>query len=150
MTATPATAPWEERLRLAGRRVTRQRLVILEAVTRQPHSTAEELHRLAATALPGMALPTTHTVVNDLTDSGLLRRVEVPMSPARYEPDVGDNHHHAHCIRCGRIEDVECAVGHAPCLTPQNAHGMTMLVAEVLYRGICAECAASQAGSPAP
>lgn len=140
MPVPPLQSP-AERLSQHGLKVTRQRLAVLEAAAQRPHGTAEDLHRAAVRIVTGLALPTTHAVLNDLTMAGLLRRVEVPLSPARYEPESGDNHHHAHCLRCGRIEDVACAVGHAPCLTPQNDHGMTMLVAEVLYRGICAECA---------
>ena len=41
------------------------------------------------------------------------------------------------------MEDVECAVGHAPCLTPhwdENAKPMTIQIADVLYQGICQDC----------
>ena len=29
-----------------------------------------------------------------------------------------DNHHHLICSECGAVQDVDCAVGPAPCLTP--------------------------------
>lgn len=133
---------WADALRAAGRRVTRQRLVVLNSAALRPHGTVDELHKVAIGALPELKLTTTHAVVNDLTDAGLLRRIDVPHSSSRYETELGDNHHHAQCVRCGRLEDVPCSVGHAPCLTPSDSHGMTILVAEVLYRGVCAECAA--------
>lgn len=136
---------WSAALRHAGRRVTRQRLAVMAAATAHPHGTTDALHTAAQQAAPELALATTHTIVNDLTAAGLLRRIDLPHSPARYEAELGDNHHHAQCIRCGRIEDVTCAVGHAPCLTPSDSHGMRILVAEVLYRGICAQCAAAEA-----
>jgi Fur family ferric uptake transcriptional regulator len=135
-------ATWAAALRRTGRRVTGQRLAVMRAASDHHHATAEELHRKTLGDYPTMALATVHAIVNDLTEAGLLRRIEVPQSPALYEPDAGDNHHHAQCVRCGRIEDVECAVGHAPCLTPSNTHGMKIEVAEVLYRGVCADCAA--------
>jgi Fur family ferric uptake transcriptional regulator len=77
----------------------------------------------------------------------MLRRFEPPHSPALYETRVGDNHHHAICISCGRVEDVECAVGHAPCLTPhwdKNARPMTIQIADVMYQGICQDCQRAQ------
>lgn len=141
---------WAEALRRSGRRVTKQRLAVMRAADAHHHFTAEELHRVAREAIPELALATTHVVLGDLTDAGLLRRVDVPHSPARFEPELGDNHHHAQCVKCGRIEDVPCSVGHSPCLTPSDDHGMNILVAEVLYRGVCAACAAPDEASNAP
>jgi Fur family ferric uptake transcriptional regulator len=45
------------------------------------------------------------------------------------------------------VEDVECAVGHAPCLTPHwdaDAKPMTIQIADVLYQGICQDCQRTQ------
>lgn len=136
---------WSDALRRTGRRVTRQRMAIMAAAVAHPHATTDTLHHEAQRSVPDLALATAHTVVNDLSAAGLLRRIDLPHSPARYEPDLGDNHHHAQCVRCGRVEDVPCAVGHTPCLAPSDSHGMRILVAEVLFRGICAECAAADA-----
>ena len=75
------------------------------------------------------------------------RPVRTPALPALYETRVGDNHHHAICISCGRVEDVECAVGHAPCLTPHWDEGtqpMTIQIADVMYQGICGDCQRAQ------
>ena len=57
-----------------------------------------------------------------------------------YETRTGDNHHHAFCVRCGKVEDVDCAVGSAPCLTPSDFHGMALFSADVLYQGVCTDC----------
>jgi Fur family ferric uptake transcriptional regulator len=64
-------------------------------------------------------------------------------SVARYESRVADNHHHVVCRRCGTIADVDCAVGHAPCLTPSDDHGFRIDEAEVTYWGLCPDCAAA-------
>lgn len=61
-------------------------------------------------------------------------------SPARFELRVGDNHHHLICRSCGRIEDVDCAVGAAPCLDPIEDSGFTVDEAEVTWWGRCADC----------
>ena len=61
---------------------------------------------------------------------------------ARYETRVGDNHHHVVCRSCGAIADVDCAVGHAPCLTASDDEGFTIDEAEVVYWGLCPRCAA--------
>ena len=68
--------------------------------------------------------------------------IEPAGSVARYESRVGDNPHHAVCRSCDAIADVECAVGHAPCLTASDGHGFVVDEAEVVYWGTCPDCAA--------
>lgn len=135
-------ARWAEPLRAAGRRVTKQRVAVLDCATRHPHSTADELHRHAQQEIPGIALGTVHTVVNDLASSGLLRRLDVPHAGARYETRIAD-HHHAVCTQCGLVEDVALPTTAPACLDPNIVRGMKISVAEVLYHGTCAKCAAS-------
>ncbi|MCQ1985624.1 MULTISPECIES: Fur family transcriptional regulator [unclassified Arthrobacter] len=141
--AEETTARWSDELRAHGRRVTKQRLAVLRAVDSAPHSVADDVAAGVRRELPDISLQSVYVILADLTETGLLRKIETPDSPARYETRVNDNHHHAICIECGRIEDVDCAVGHAPCLTPGNTHGMTIQIADVLYRGICTDCAAA-------
>ncbi|MBO9704604.1 MAG: transcriptional repressor [Arthrobacter sp.] len=147
-TALPDRASaWSEQLRTAGRRVTKQRLAVLAAIDTHPHSTAENILDLARRELPGLSAQSVYVVLGDLTELGMLRRFEPPHSPALYETRTGDNHHHAICTRCGRIEDVDCAVGHAPCLHPhwnEDQQPMSIQIADVLYQGICQDCLAAE------
>lgn len=69
-----------------------------------------------------------------------MRKIEPQGSVARYEARVGDNHHHVVCRSCGAIADVDCAVGHAPCLDASDDHGFVIDEAEVIYWGSCPEC----------
>ncbi|QTV79410.1 Fur family transcriptional regulator [Microbacterium sp. NIBRBAC000506063] len=131
----------EERLRSAGLRVTAQRVAVLDALARQPHAPAEALHAGLRERVPGIALPTVHGIVNDLTAAGIVRRVSLPdVGRALYEIEADDNHHHVQCVSCGRVEDVPCAVGAAPCLHPSHDHGMRVIEASVTYRAICQQC----------
>lgn len=135
-----ATTSWESALRSCGRRVTKQRLSVLSAAHSAPHQDAEHIWRAAQTKLPELTLQSVYTVLSDLTALGLLRKIEPISGPARYETRVGDNHHHAVCTVCCRIEDIDCSVGHAPCLHPSGS-SMAIYQAEVTFRGICADCA---------
>ena len=134
------------RLRDRGLRVTRQRLAVLGALESHPHSSADAVAEYVRGELPELSVQSVYSVLNDMTALGLLRRFSPPHSPALYETRVGDNHHHAVCTVCGRVEDVDCAVGHAPCLTPSDSHGMTIQIADVLYQGICKDCAERSPG----
>ena len=142
MTTTEATAV-RDSLRAAGLRATDQRMAVLQSLETHPHADAAGIFASVVTVLPDTSLQAVYGVLGALTDAGLVRRIDPAGSPARYELRVGDNHHHIVCSRCGAIGDVDCAVGHAPCLTPAETSGFTLTTAEVTYWGLCPDCAAS-------
>jgi Fur family ferric uptake transcriptional regulator len=128
-------------LQSAGLRATRPRIAALSCLARRSHVSADDVCARVRAALPGTSLQTIYNVLGDLTAAGLLRRIEPPGSSARYERRVGDNHHHLVCRRCGAIEDIDCTVGQAPCLTVATTHGYTIDEAEVTFWGVCPACA---------
>ncbi len=131
-------------LRAAELRVTRPRLSVLAAVHARPHADTDEVIAAVRADLGAVSHQAVYDVLRALTTAGLLRRIQPPGSPARYEARVGDNHHHVVCRSCGAIADVDCAVGDAPCLTPSHDHGFAIDEAEVVYRGLCPACAAAR------
>jgi Fur family ferric uptake transcriptional regulator len=82
-----------------------------------------------------------HNALAALTEAGLLRRIEPAGSAALYELHENDNHHHLVCNRCRTVVDVECAVGHSPCLSPADSSGFQISTAEVTFWGLCQDCA---------
>ena len=131
-------------LRQAGLRVTSPRLAVLDVVAGRPHIAAEDVASLVRERLGAVSTQTVYDALRVCTEVGLMRRIEPAGSPARYERRAGDNHHHLVCRHCGRIEDVECAVGHAPCLSADRDHGFHIDEAEVTYWGACPECRTKQ------
>ena len=131
-------------LRGADLRVTRPRLAVLDAVLAHPHADTDTVIRAARGELPDVSHQAVYDVLRALTDSGLVRRIQPAGSVARYEARVGDNHHHVVCRSCGAIADVDCAVGHAPCLTASDDHGFTLDEAEVVYWGTCPACSTAR------
>ncbi|GIV58485.1 MAG: transcriptional repressor [Bacteroidetes bacterium] len=129
-------------LRRHGLHVTAQRLAVLRAVARHPHSTADAVYEAARAELGAVSRQAIYDALNTLAEKGLLRRIQPMGSPARYEDRVGDNHHHLICRVCGRVVDVDCAVGEAPCLTPADDAGYEIDEAEVIYWGRCPSCRA--------
>ena len=128
-------------LRGAALRVTRPRVAVLTAVYAHPHADTDSLIGAVRNELPDVSHQAVYDSLHTLTAAGLVRRIQPLGSVARYESRVGDNHHHAVCRSCGAIADVDCAVGHAPCLTASDDHGFVLDEAEVIYWGLCAECA---------
>jgi Fur family ferric uptake transcriptional regulator len=131
-------------LREAGLRVTRPRLALLSAVAELPHADTDSLIGAVRRQLPGVSHQAVYDCLRALTEVGLLRRIQPHGSVARYEARVGDNHHHVVCRSCGVIADVDCAVGHTPCLTASDAGGFQIDEAEVIYWGRCPDCSAAQ------
>jgi Fur family transcriptional regulator, stress-responsive regulator len=129
-------------LRRHGVQVTAQRLAVLRAVSGRPHITAEAVAEVAKGEIGAISRQSVYDALGVLVDKGIIRRIQPVGSPARYEDRVGDNHHHLICRACGRLVDIDCAVGSAPCLTAADANGFEIDEAEVIYWGRCPECAA--------
>lgn len=136
------TPDWTKALHDAGLRVTQQRLAVLDELRRAPHAEADELVRRLRPRLGAVSAQTVYGVVAALEEAGLVRRIDLPGHAWRYETRVADNHHHLVCRACGRVQDVDCVVGAAPCLAPSDTHGFTIEAADVVFSGLCAACAA--------
>jgi Fur family transcriptional regulator, stress-responsive regulator len=130
-------------LRRNGMQVTAQRLAVLRAVSDRPHRTADDIYNVVRAEIGAISRQAVYDALAALTDKRLLRRIQPAGSPARYEDRVGDNHHHLICRACGRMVDVDCAVGDTPCLTAADDWGYEVDEAEVIYWGRCPECAAA-------
>ncbi|NEA97653.1 Fur family transcriptional regulator [Streptomyces sp. SID13726] len=136
-----------EELRGAGLRVTAARVALLETVRAGDHLAADAVATGVRDRLGHISLQAVYEALHSLTTAGLVRRIEPPGSPARYEGRVGDNHHHLVCRSCGAVVDVDCAVGHAPCLTASDDSGFSIDEAEVIYWGLCPACSPQAVGS---
>src|SRR5207302_9452075 len=112
-------------------------------VAGRPHSTADDIDKLVRAELGAVSRQAVYDSLGTLTEKGLLRRIQPARSPARYEGRVGDNHHHLICRTCGRMVDVDCAVGYTPCLTALDDSGYEIDEAEVIYWGRCPDCVAT-------
>ena len=137
------TPEYRTMLQSANLRVTRPRLAVMHAVSDHPHAETDTIIRASRELVPDISHQTVYDALNALTAAGLVRRIQPTGSLARYEARVGDNHHHVVCRSCGVIADVDCAVGEAPCLTASNDLGFAIDEAEVIYWGLCPDCAAS-------
>ena len=129
-------------LRQRGIQVTAQRLAVLRAVSAEPHITADAVAEAVRSEIGAISIQSVYDALSVLVSEGLLRRIQPAGSPARFEDRVGDNHHHLICRVCGRVVDVDCVVGKAPCLTAHDDNGYQIDEAEVAYWGRCPDCLA--------
>lgn len=127
-------------LRERGLQITAQRLAVMNAVAAQPHITADAVADVVRARIGAISLQSVYDALGLLVSEGLVRRIQPAGSPARFEARVGDNHHHLICRDCGRVVDVDCATGSAPCLAPIAHQGYEIDEAEVAYWGRCPDC----------
>ena len=132
-------------LREHGLQVTAQRLAVMRLVARCPHATADEIAEGVRSEIGSISKQAVYDALGVLSEKGLVRRIQPAGSVARYEDRVGDNHHHLICRMCGKVVDVDCAVGTSPCLTASDAAGFRIEEAEVIYWGTCPGCLATSA-----
>jgi len=139
------TTDFTAMLRAASLHVTRPRLAVLATVHEHSHVDTETVIGHVRADLGTVSHQAVYDVLRALTDAGLVRRIQPAGSTARYEARTGDNHHHIVCRSCGAIADVDCAVGHTPCLTASDDQGFSVDEAEVVYWGSCPDCTAAPA-----
>ena len=134
-----------ETIKQAGLHVTPGRVAVLDVLCTHPHLDAAQLHKNVTAVLPTISLQSIYNILADLTTAGVVHRIEPAGSAALYECRGGDNHHHLICTSCGAVVDVNCVVGAAPCLTPDDDSGFVITKAEIVFWGLCPACQARQA-----
>ncbi|WP_281177443.1 Fur family transcriptional regulator [Janibacter limosus] len=122
-------------------RVTAPRVAVLRELSAIPHADVDTIARATRDRLGSVSTQAVYDILAALAANGLVRKFEPAGHPARFELELGDNHHHLVCRTCGTMIDVECAPGKAPCLEAADDHGFAIDEAEVIYWGICPTCA---------
>lgn len=130
---------WEARLRQAGLRVTRPRVMVLDALARiGGHCSAGEVAGFLAGEGTPLTRGTVYNVLADLAAVGLTMVADHGPGTTVYEINEVW-HHHFVCRSCGTIIDVPCVVGHKPCLRPDASVG-EVDEAQIIFRGLCDAC----------
>ncbi|MBS7239725.1 MAG: transcriptional repressor [Acetatifactor sp.] len=94
-----------------GLKVTRQRLVVLEAISSCPeeHLSADEIFALVKVDCPEIGLATVYRTIQLLSELHLIDRINFDDGYVRYEMgsafDREQKHHHHHliCSNCGKV-----------------------------------------------
>jgi len=127
--------------RRAGIKATRQREVIYRELTAtEEHPDAETLCRRVRRRMSSISLDTVYRNLHTLETCGMVRRLGLPGSRARYDGDIR-RHHHIICTRCGRIADFTSPHFDALQAPEPLRHEWTGIeAAQVELRGLCPLC----------
>ncbi len=129
-----------ERLRSSGLRATAPRLAILGALRRERwHPTAEDVHSALRRTYPSLSLSTVYLTLEAFLRADLCRKV--PSSDGRLRVDGAPRpHHHAVCIGCGSIHDVDGELFPLPPLPRVLPKGLLVRGARVEVDVLCPSC----------
>ena len=128
-------------IRARGRRVTRQRALIWQALLRAEggHLSAREVAEAVHAEAPELHQATIYRALDVFVDDGLVRRTELD-GRALYEIAAEHRHHHVVCVECGAVAHV-----HDEALRRAFAHveaesGFELSDAELTFYGTCPRC----------
>jgi Fe2+ or Zn2+ uptake regulation protein len=132
-----------DRLRSRNWRLTPQRRAVAEAlVGDHVHLTADQVLTAARLIVPEVSQATVYNTLNEFVALGEVQEVRVAGAASRYDPNVGDRHHHLVCRTCNSVFDVRPAGVDALTLRRDERHGFKVEDVDVTFWGTCAACAA--------
>lgn len=137
-----------KRLVLRGIKPTRQRTLVLDAVRgSREHPTIRGLHERLSRTLPTLSKTTVYSTLGLLAENGLVRRLDIDPSEARFD-GLTEPHHHFLCASCGRIRDIDIRCVHG---RRGRIEGHRIDEVHGYFKGVCAACLASAGRKrPAP
>lgn len=91
-----------------------------------------------------VGIATVYRVIEQLSERGLVQRVDVGAGTARYEAaqPTGEHHHHLVCDDCGKVEAFADDELEAVIHKVERRTGYSVAGHDVVLRGACRECAA--------
>jgi Fe2+ or Zn2+ uptake regulation protein len=131
----------ERRLRAVGKRVTSQRMLVLQILAEsEGHLDASEIFERARRRDARLSLSTVYRTLGVLKETGVVRELHLDDEHHHYELSGRDEHSHLVCSRCGRVVEVDSAGFAEAAKATGEAHGFEVTSAHVELTGYCTGC----------
>ena len=130
-----------DRMTSQGRRLTRQRVIVAEALASAKRAlSAQELYLRIQASHPTLGRATVYHALEAQVQDGMASRFERDGHVSAYIACDAEHHHHLVCTRCQRVEDLdEAAV--APLLASVGRrHEFQVDHAALDFYGLCRSC----------
>jgi Fur family transcriptional regulator, ferric uptake regulator len=131
---------WDEMLRASGYRVTPQRQLVLEAVSRLEHATPEEIFADVRQTARGVNVSTVYRTLELLEQLGLVTHTHLFHGAPRYHLASEAQHVHLVCHRCARITEVKKATVRPLVAVLEETEGFQTDVGHLTIFGLCSSC----------
>lgn len=117
----------------------RQReLIVSEVLNSDEHLTADAIYERLKKENPNLSLGTVYRNLTQLSDNGMIARVNIPGDPVRFDGNLS-KHDHFLCESCGKIIDIDENLFDFD-FSKIEKEGISILGTEILLKGICSEC----------
>ncbi len=127
-------------------KITPQRILIYNELTgAKNHPTVDNIYRSLHEKYPNISFDTVNRTLLTFYDIGLVDIIESPGSQRRFDPNK-ENHHHLHCIKCGKIIDFTSSELDALSIPLEVGKHFKVLQKRVVINGICEDCQKKTAG----
>lgn len=133
-------AQFVEHCKRFGLRITPQRCAVYkELLKSRKHPTADEMFQTIKKEFSNISYDTVNRTLLTFAEIGLVDVVSTKGGPRRFDP-VMDNHHHFHCVNCGKIIDFyseQCSNLQIP---SNIKNDFTVFTKRVVLNGLCKQC----------
>jgi len=131
-----------QRLRRRQWRLTAQRRAIAEVLQGEHiHLTADQIYERATARLPEISRASVYNTLGELRDLGEILEITLDAGAKRYDPNTGEHHQHLVCDRCGSTWDVRPRGERGLSIPEAERNGFSVRAVQVVFRGLCANCA---------
>jgi Fe2+ or Zn2+ uptake regulation protein len=122
------------------RRQTIQKGLVWDALNEHMnHPSAEQIYESIIQKHPTISRATVYRNLNSLVEDGIIRRVQVPGGPDRFDR-ILEQHFHIQCVVCKSIHDLEMTKDLSIGLEDLDLKGYQLESYQVVFNGVCPEC----------
>jgi Fe2+ or Zn2+ uptake regulation protein len=130
-----------ESLHLSGRRVTRQRQLVMRVLQDNPgHLEVEAVYALAKASDPNISLPTVYRTLAVLKEMRLVEDHALGEDHAHFEAAPETPHYHFTCQKCGRVIEFDAPQVKRVVHALSEREGLQVTKVHLFLSGYCAEC----------
>lgn len=135
------TAPIPQRMVSRGRRLTRQRVIVAEALAAARRAlSAQELYERISATHPTLGRATVYRALEAQVQDGMASRFERDGHVSAYVACDANHHHHLVCTRCQRVEDLDETVVAPLLASVGRRHDFQVDHAALDFYGLCGSC----------
>jgi Fe2+ or Zn2+ uptake regulation protein len=130
-----------ESLHSSGRKITRQRQLVMQVLQDNPgHLEVEAVYALAKASDPNISLPTVYRTLAVLKEMGLVEDHSLGEDHAHFEAAPETPHYHFTCQKCGRVIEFDAPQVKQVVQALSKREGLQVTDVHLFLSGYCAEC----------
>lgn len=118
----------------------KQRELVLKTLRENVvHPTADFLYEILRKELPSISLGTVYRNLNQLAESGMIRRIDGLEGCVHFDHNL-NSHYHFICTKCNKVYDVPYDVAPEIADKVMQKTGLIVESYDISFKGICPEC----------